>query len=110
MKYFGRIGYAVQEEIRPGVYSPSRITERSYMGDVKKVNSRWDSSDQANDDLNIRNELSILADAFALQHFSDIRYAEWMDQMWKVQSVTVEYPRLTLSIGGVYNGPTASAS
>lgn len=110
MKYYGKIGYAVQEEIRPGVYTPDRITERTYMGDVTKVNSRWETSDQANDDLNIRNELSILADGFALQHFSDIRYAEWMGIMWKVKSVTVEYPRLQLSIGGVYNGPTASAS
>ena len=107
MKYCGKIGYAVQEEIRPGVYSPATVTERQYMGDVVKANSRWEGSDQANDDMNIRNELSILGDAFAFQHFSDIRYAEWMGNVWKVKSVEVQYPRLILSIGGVYNGPTA---
>jgi len=30
-----------------------------------------------------------------------------MDSLWKVTAVDVQYPRLILSIGGVYNGEQA---
>lgn len=80
-----------------------QIVEHNYYGDVLRHSSRWTGSGKVNDNLDVSNELSILADPYALHHFHQIRYVEWMGVKWKVTNVSVVYPRLTLSIGGVYN-------
>lgn len=103
MKYYGKIGFAETAEIRPGVWQEV-ITERPYRGDVTRVSRRLQSADKVNDDLTASNEIKIVADAFAYQNFHAIRYLEWMGAKWKVNTVTVDRPRLTLEIGGVYNG------
>lgn len=103
-KWYGVIGYAESVETSPGVHR-DQITERNYAGDVIKNTNRWSSSsDSTNDDLNINNQLSILADPFAYQNFHTMKYVEFMGTKWKVLSVEVRYPRLILTIGGVYNG------
>lgn len=106
-KFYGVVGYAISEELEdsPGVWEET-ITERSYYGDILKNVSRWQSnSEQLLDDLNISNRISILADAYANEHFFAIRYIKWMGVSWTVTSVEVGRPRLILTIGGVYNGP-----
>lgn len=103
-KWYGVIGYAETVETTPGVHQ-DKITTRNYVGDVIKNTNRWSSSsDSTNDDLNINNQLSILADPFAYQNFHAMKYVEFMGTKWKVLSVEVRYPRLILTIGGVYNG------
>ena len=32
-----------------------------------------------------------------------MRYVEFMGAKWKISSVEVQYPRLILTVGGVYN-------
>ena len=59
--------------------------------------------DKLNDDVNISNEISIVADPFAYQNFHAMRYVEFMGAKWKISSVEVQYPRLILTVGGVYN-------
>lgn len=102
-KFYGKIGYAVTTETEPGVWV-EQITERSYYGDVIRNVRKLQTSDQVNDDINISNEISIVADPFAYQNFHSMRYVEYMGARWKVQSIEVSYPRLILSVGGVYNG------
>ena len=103
-KFFGPIGYAVTTEVRPGVWR-NQIEEREYAGDVIRNTSRWSaSSDSTNDDLTVNNQISIIADPYALNHFHTMKYIGWMGTNWKISSVEVQYPRLILSIGGVYNG------
>lgn len=102
-KFYGKIGYAISEETIPGVWV-ERIVERSYYGDVIRNIRRLQSSENLNDDINVSNEISIVADAFANQNFHSMRYVEYMGTKWKVSSIEVKYPRLILSIGGVYNG------
>lgn len=102
-KFYGKIGYAISEETVPGVWV-ERIVERSYYGDVIRNIRRLQSSENLNDDINVSNEISIVADAFANQNFHSMRYIEYMGTKWKVSSIEVKYPRLILSIGGVYNG------
>lgn len=102
-KFYGKIGYAISEETLPGVWV-ERIVERSYYGDVIRNIRRLQSSENLNDDINVSNEISIVADAFANQNFHSMRYVEYMGTKWKVSSIEVKYPRLILSIGGVYNG------
>lgn len=103
-KFYGPVGYAETVEIRPGVWD-DQITERIYSGDVIRNTSRWStSSDSTNDDLNISNQISIVADPFAYQKFHLMKYVEYMGTRWKITSVEVKYPRLILTIGGIYNG------
>lgn len=101
-KWFGNIGFAEQEEIRPGVWE-EQITDRKYYGDVLRNIRRLESADKLNDDININNELSVVSDPYAIQNFHKIRYAEYMGTKWKVTSVEVQRPRLILSLGGEYN-------
>lgn len=101
-KWFGKIGYAVTEEKTPGVYA-EQITERNYYGDIRRNTRRLQTSDKLNDDINVANEISIVADPFARENFHAMRYAEFMGARWKISSVEVQYPRLLLSLGGVYN-------
>ena len=102
-RYSGKIGYANEVEIRPGVYDVE-FTERIYTGDLNRNVSRGQSSDKYNDDITIANEISIVADQFAYDNFYAIKYAELMGFKWKVTSVEVKYPRLILQLGGKYNG------
>jgi len=104
-KYYGPIGFATQVEDEHSV-TEEVIREGGYYGDVRRNSRRYESSDKMLDDLNINNEISILADAYANENFHAIRYAVYMGTKWEVTNVTVEAPRLLLTLGGVYNGPT----
>ena len=109
-RYCGKIGFLVQEkesEDRPSRYE-QQMEERVYTGDLLKNYSRQQSAEKPIDDFGINNDISIVADAYALNNFSSMKYAEFMGALWEVQSVTVEHPRLRISIGGLYHGPTAS--
>ena len=101
-KFYGKIGYCVTEETRPGVHE-ERITEHSYYCDLIRNTRKLESSGNLNDNVNIANEISIVADQFAYDNFHSIRYVEFMNAKWKVSSVTVQPPRLILTIGGLYN-------
>lgn len=104
-KFYGPIGYAVSEETSPGVWTDV-VTERNYSGDVVKDTRRIRDGESVNSNLSIDNRISILADSFAYGNTQSIRYVKWMGALWKVTSVEVQRPRLLLTIGGVYNGPT----
>lgn len=103
-KWCGKIGFAYTGEVQPGVWVENEIVERTYFGDV--TSNRWkrQNSGGVNDDINISNQISIVADPYARNHCSSMAYIEFMNEKWKVTEVEVQYPRLILSIGGVYNG------
>lgn len=102
MKYCGQIGYSQTVETSPGVWTET-ITERTYYGDVIRSNRRLQDSNQINDNVTISNEISVIADPYACHNFHMIRYLTFMGTKWKVSSVDVQYPRLILTIGGLYN-------
>ena len=102
-KFYGAIGYAKTVETMPGVWT-EQITERNYYGDVIRNSRRLQSSDKVNDDINISNQISIVADPYAINNFHSMRYAEFMGAKWKISDVEVQYPRLLLTLGGLYNG------
>lgn len=105
-KWYGKVGYITTTETSPGVWTPEEI-EREYYGDYTRNHSRWSSSQNINEDITLQSEISIVCDPYALQNFRYIRYVTYMGSKWKVTSVDVQYPRLVLSIGGVYNGEQA---
>jgi hypothetical protein len=102
-KYYGSVGYEDTTETDSGVFKEC-ITERQYYGDVIRNNRRLENSGEINDSINVSNQISIVADPYAIQNFWKIRYATFMDQKWKVKDVNVEQPRLILTLGGLYNG------
>lgn len=102
-KFYGEIGYVTSVEKRPGVYV-EEPSEYKYVGDIIRSNSRWESSGGVNEDITFNNRISIVADSFAYEHFSQIRYAVINGIPWVVTQIEVSAPRLILSIGGVYNG------
>lgn len=103
-KFYGPIGYAETVETTPGVYV-DRIIERNYYGEMLRNTFRLESSGGVNDNINLSNEISIVSDPYAYEHFHMMRYVEFMGTRWKVNSVDPsKYPRLVLTTGGVYNG------
>lgn len=106
MRFSGKVGFGVATEIRPGVWQDV-ITEKSYFGDVVRNSRHLQTGERVNDDLTVSNSVSIVADAYGLDHFFAIRYVVWQGSRWKVSNVEVSRPRLILQLGGVYNGPTA---
>lgn len=102
-KFYGAIGFAESVETRPGVHM-EQIVERKYFGDLIRNTRRLQSADQLNDNINIANEISIVADPYANEHFYEMRYIEFQGVKWKVSNVEVKFPRLILTVGGLYNG------
>ena len=101
-KFCGAIGYAVTKETEPGIWE-EQIVEVEYFGDVIRNKRRINAPGKVNDDISISNQISIIADPFANNNFHAMKYVVFMGAKWKVSEVTVEYPRLILSIGGLYN-------
>lgn len=103
-KWAGVIGFADEtKETAPSVYKEEFI-ERKYYGDVVKNNRRLVTADKVNDDISVQNQLSIVADPYAMNHFYSMKYATFCGAKWKVTDVQVEHPRLTLTLGGLWNG------
>lgn len=102
-KWYGKVGFATTVETEPGIYK-NKIVEESYFGDLTSNFRKLQNSGEVNDDVNIANKISILADPFAVNNFHSIRYAEYLDTKWKVTDVEVQHPRLILTLGGVFNG------
>lgn len=101
-KWYGIIGYADNVEVEPGLHE-DQIVERSYFGDVTRNVRRLQGSGEINDDINISNQISIVSDPYAIDHFYQMRYATYNGIKWKVTDVEVQYPRLILSLGGAWN-------
>ncbi len=101
-KFYGPVGYADTVESAPGVWV-EQITEREYYGELVRNTRRLQSSNALNDDINVANEISIVADPFACQNIYRMRYIGYMGAKWKISNVEVAYPRLILTIGGIYN-------
>ena len=112
-KFHGVIGYVETLETEPGIWE-EQITERPYDGDLTRNTTRSQNSDGVNKDINIANDISIVADPYATEHFFAIRYVKFympkLGGAWQVSNVEVKSPRLILTVGGVYNGEQARAA
>lgn len=102
-KWYGVIGYSDTVEAEPGIWE-EQVTERSYYGELIRNTRRLQTTDKVNDDLTISNQISIVSDPYAINNFHAMKYAVLWGTKWKITSVEVQYPRLILEVGGVYNG------
>lgn len=103
-RYCGKIGFSISKETAPGVYEDD-MTERTYYGDVVRDLRKENRTDKVVRDVTISNSFSIVADPFAFENFQFIKYLKYMGIAWNVESVEVQYPRLLISVGGIWHGP-----
>ena len=106
MKFYGKIGFGETVEKSDGIWVDT-IVEKDYYGDILKNVKRSEDSAKVNDDISLSNQLSIVSDPYLTNHFHAIKYVTMFGTNWKVTSVEVQFPRLLLTLGGVYNGQTA---
>lgn len=106
-RFCGEVGFVedVENPAGSGIWK-HLVTEVLYKGDVLRNAKRNETGTGANDNITINNRISILSDPYGFNHFFAIRYVKWMNALWNVSSVEVEYPRLILTLGGIYNGET----
>lgn len=102
-KFAGTVGYIDVVETSPGIYQES-ATEKMYKGDIIRSTQAWQNSENLNDEFTISNRFSIVADAYAYEHYSTIRYINWNGTKWKVLNIEINRPRIILTVRGVYNG------
>lgn len=102
-KWHGKIGFAESVETEPGVWS-DQITEREYYGDLNKNIYNMNSQNVTSTNVNISHSISITSDPYADQNFPSMRYAEFRGTKWKITNAEAQYPRLLLTLGGLYNG------
>lgn len=108
-KWYGAIGYADNVEVTPGEWE-DEIVERFYYGDLIRNIRKMQNTGEINDNINLANEISIVADPYANKNFYKMRYAEFNGIKWKITDVEVQYPRLLLTLGGVWNGNEGTTS
>ena len=106
-KFHGKIGFGEQTQISPGVFVDA-IVERYYYGDVIRDSRQLQQRATLNEDILIGASISIVGNAYAMEHYLAIRYVEWAGELWTVSDVEIQRPRLILRLGEVYNGPAAT--
>ena len=101
-KFYGKVGFISETETSPGVWE-SVVTERPYYGDVIRFDRRWDQPQEVQDNLTLSEEIRIVADSYCMDNVEYMKYVERLGVKWKIKSITPEYPRIRLTLGGVYN-------
>lgn len=102
-KFTGLVGYVTPTETSPGIWQSIPV-ERKMRGDVFRLASSVVGDGKINDDVDIQQRISLVADPFAYENFSNLKYVTYMGVKWKVTGVEVQRPRLILTLGGVWNG------
>lgn len=104
-KWSGNIGYIKPEEVQRGVWADGEVIEHIHYGDtISNRNRIQQAPDSTNSNISLMNNVSIVADDFAIANFGYMKYAVVKGVKWKITDVEVQYPRLILMIGGLYNG------
>lgn len=102
-KFYGNIGFVKVEETSDDVYE-SFETVVPYVGDITRNQRRWTNGESVNENLEVSNEISIVLDDFLQENMGFLKWVEFLGSKWKVNSITLKYPRIVLTLGGVYNG------
>ena len=109
-RFSGRLGFAESKETSPGIVKEV-LSERVYFGDLLRNRHSQQNTEQVHGTISIQNQVSIVADPYVFENYFALRYVVWQNIYWEVTAVDVEqYPRITLTLGGVYNGETADTT
>lgn len=104
-KWYGKIGFAETVETSLDVWTET-IREYPYYGDILFNNRSLGNEYEINNSVSISNKISFVADPYAREKFHEIKYATFMGTKWRVTSIEVQYPRLIMTLGGVWNETT----
>lgn len=109
MKFYGEVGFgeSVVDPEDSGQWNDT-IVEKSYSGDVVRATARSSEGEKVINDLSVTNSIAIMADAYLLANFMNIRYVKWNGVRWTVPSTEPRPPRFILNPGEVYSGPLPS--
>lgn len=102
-KFYGLVGFTISEETAKDVWEPIEKS-RYYTGDMIRNQRRWANGESVNENLDISNEISLVMDNFMQDHMGALKWVEIGSTKWKVNSITLNYPRVQITLGGVYNG------
>lgn len=95
--------YTQESLTKPSVWEKVTV-EKTRKATVIRNYKRVESSDKINDDFNISNRISIVSNPFINNNLSKLTYVEFLGNKWKITGIEINYPRLLLTIGGLYNG------
>ena len=97
----GKLGFVITRETEEGVWLEDKI-ELPAKGTIRSLYVRNDNNASVNSNLRLTNEVSILLDSKFQTYLETLKYVIWKGSKWEVQSIGVNYPRLTIHLGGLY--------
>lgn len=100
-RFSGKLGFVMTQETEEGVWLEN-IAELPAKGTIRSLYVRNDNSSSVNTNLRLTNEISILLDPKIQTYLETLRYVVYKGSKWEVQSIGVNYPRLTINLGGLY--------
>ena len=100
-RFSGKLGFVMTRETEEGVWLDENIEIRA-KGTIRSLYVRNDNSSSANTNLRLTNEVSILLNSKISTYLETLKYVIWKGSKWEVQSIGVNYPRLTINLGGLY--------
>ena len=100
-RFSGKLGFVMTNETEEGVWLENFV-ELQVKGTIRSLYVRNDNSESVNNNLRLTNEISILMDTKINTYIETLKYVVWKGSKWEVQSIGVNYPRLTINLGGLY--------
>lgn len=100
-RFSGKLGFVMTRETEEGVWLEN-VVELKAKGTIRSLYVRNDNSSSTNTNLRLTNEISILMDTKIIVYLETLKYVVWKGSKWEVQSISVNYPRLTINLGGLY--------
>ncbi len=100
-RFSGKLGFVMTRETEEGVWLEDFV-ELPVKGTIRNLYVRNDNSSSANTNLRLTNEISVLMDSNIETYLETLKYVVWKGSKWAVRSRGVNYPRLTINLGGLY--------
>ncbi len=100
-RFSGKLGFVMTRETEEGVWLED-VVEIPVKGTIRSLWVRNNNNASVNTDLRLTNEISVLMDTKIKTHLETLKYVVWKGSKWEVQSIGVNYPRLTINLGGLY--------
>lgn len=100
-RFSGKLGFVMTQETEEGVWLEN-VVEFPAKGTIRSLYVRNDNASSVNTNLRLTNEVSILLDSKIQTYLETLKYVVFKGSKWEVQSIGVNYPRLTINLGGLY--------
>ena len=100
-RFSGKLGFVMTRETEEGVWLEDQI-EIPVKGTIRSLYVRNDNNASVNTNLRLTNEVSVLLNSKIQTYLETLKYVIWKGSKWEVQSIGVNYPRLTINLGGPY--------